>query len=227
MRTLVAIPCMDQVPAMFCKSVLGMRAVGETEYSFTLGSLIYDARNKLAEKAINEGFDRVLWLDSDMMFETDMMERLHARMDEGYEFVTGLYITRKRPYKPVIFKELAVHEVDGKFYPEAVTYSDYPYESFFEIAATGLGCTMVTVRLLKAIHEKMGLPFSPVMGFGEDLSFAMRCHEMGVRMYCDSSIKATHIGYCNVTEDTFFWEKSQMLGEQKNEGRQTGTGGSD
>lgn len=212
MKTLVAIPCMDQVPAMFCKSLLGMRAVGEVEYSFTLGSLIYDARNKLADKAINEGFDRVLWLDSDMMFDIDTQERLHKRLDEGRDFVTGLYITRKRPYKPVIFKELAVHEIDGKLYPEAVTYSDYPYESVFEIAATGLGCTMMTVDLLREVKNKLGLPFSPVMGFGEDLSFALRCQDIGKKLWCDSSVKAAHIGYVNVTEETFFWERSQALG---------------
>ena len=217
MKTLIAIPCMDQTLTMFTKSLLGMRAVGECEYSFVMGSLIYDARNKLAEKAINEGFERVLWLDSDMIFEPDTQERLHARLDEGYDFVTGLYITRKRPYKPTIFKELAVHEVDGKYYPEAVYYLDYPYESFFEIAGCGLGCCMMTVDLLKKIQEKVGLPFSPVLGFGEDLSFNLRCMDQGVKMYCDSSIKAAHIGYTNITEETYFWERSNQLGEKKNE----------
>lgn len=215
MKTLIAIPCMDQVPSMFCKSLLGMRSVGEAEYSFVLGTLIYDARNKLAEKAIKEGFDRVLWLDSDMTFDPDLQERMHKRLDEGYDYVTGLYITRKRPYKPTIYKELAIHDVDGALYPEAVCYIDYPYESFFEIAGSGLGCCMMSVKLIDKIYKKMGMPFSPVLGFGEDLSFNLRCRDVDAKMYCDSSIRATHIGYANVTEETFFWEKANSLGEIK------------
>ena len=217
MKTLIAIPCMDQVPAMFAKSLLGMRAVGECEYAFVMGSLIYDARNKLANKAIEEGFDRILWLDSDMIFEPDTQERLHARLDEGYDMVSGLYMTRKRPYKPTIFKELAMHELeDGKMMPEAVCYLDYPYDSVFEIAACGFGCCLMKVDLVKEIRDRTGLPFSPVLGFGEDLSFCIRCMDVNRKVYCDSSVKAAHIGYCTVTEETFFWEKSQQLGGDNN-----------
>ena len=86
MKTMIAVPCMDTVPTRFMTSLLAMRKVGEPcIHYFEMSSLIYDARNKIARAAIKEKCERVLWLDSDMEFEPDLMERLSARIDEGRE----------------------------------------------------------------------------------------------------------------------------------------------
>jgi hypothetical protein len=39
------------------------------------GTLIFDQRNKLAEAALNEGADYILWLDADMRFPKNTIER--------------------------------------------------------------------------------------------------------------------------------------------------------
>lgn len=203
MKTLIAIPCMDMVHTPFMRSVLGMRAVGQCEYTFTQSSLIYDARNIMAEKAVNEEFDRVLWLDSDMVFDNDLMERLSARLDEGYEFVTGLYFTRRDPVRPVLFKSTHVDLLeDGTRSPKADYYYDFPMDTIFEIAAVGFGAVMMTVDLIREIG-KMGLPFSPMMGFGEDLTFCRKVTGIGKKMWCDSSIKLGHIGYKQIDESLY------------------------
>ena len=75
MKTLIAIPCMDTVQTGFMLSLLQMRRVGEVGFSIISSSLIYDARNSIAKKAIEEGFDRMLWLDSDMTFEPPRSSR--------------------------------------------------------------------------------------------------------------------------------------------------------
>ena len=62
MRTLVAIPCMDMIPMKFMQSLLNLGFKGDCEIGLASGSLIYDARDQLAEKAVHEGFDRVLCL---------------------------------------------------------------------------------------------------------------------------------------------------------------------
>ena len=196
MRTLVAIPAMGTVVTPFVRSLVGMRTSGEVEYAFTDSSLVYDARNSLAMKAVNEGFDRVLWLDTDMQFDRDLFERLSAHLDNGLDFVTGLYFTRRPPeIHPVIYEALLVAEDDnGQKTPKAYCMNEYPKDSLFEVAATGFGVCMMTTKLLKEVGEKYGLPFSPVMGFGEDFSFCMRVTDMGGHIWCDSSIKAGHIG---------------------------------
>lgn len=205
MRTLIAIPCMDMVHTVFMRSMLTLNKVGEVQYCISCSSLIYDARNGLAKKAITEHFDRVLWLDSDMEFEPDLMERLSADMDEGREFVSGLYFKRKAPITPVIYRECGYYhsKEDDKVTPIAVSYDDYPRDSIFEVAAAGFGVVMVTTDLLTRVVEKFGAPFSPILGFGEDLSFCSRARDVGAQLWCDSRVKLGHVGQGTITEDIY------------------------
>lgn len=194
MKILVAIPCMDTVNTLFFTSVLQLQHVGQVEISVTTSSLIYDARNALGRKACEEGFDRVLWLDSDMTFHPDLMQQLSARLDEGYEMVSGLYFKRRQPVQPVIYKSCGSSEKDGIMLPFAESYDDYP-EGLFQIAACGFGGVMMETKLIREVAEKFGLPFSPILGFGEDLSFCCKVAKLGHKMYCDSSVKLGHVGY--------------------------------
>ncbi len=200
MKTMIAIPCMDMMHTRFVQSLIGMRVSGEIQYNFGMSSLVYDSRNKLSSMAIEGGFDRVLWLDSDMVFAPDLFERLNHQMDMGRRFITALCVKRKHPVQATIYKSVMMTEENGIRVPKAYTYTDYPKDSLFEVAASGFGCVMTDVQLLQDITDKFGLPFSPVLGFGEDLSFCQRAREIGAALYCDSSIKVGHIGYKEFTE---------------------------
>ena len=217
MKYLVAIPCMDMMHTQFVCSLLSMPMFEQTEIAFGANSLIYDTRNQFAEKAIKNGFDRVLWLDSDMTFPRDFGHRLAARLDEGYEFVTGLYMTRKDPIRPTVFKGF---DIDP---PKATFYDDYPRDSLFEIAGCGFGGVMMTVDLIKRVVDAFGMPFSPILGVGEDLSFCARVGNLGTKMYCDSSIKMGHVGFKEINEDTYlerikYEQEDQKQNEEHGEG---------
>lgn len=204
MKTLIAIPCMDTVPTAFLMALLSLEKSGDCDVSLSVSSLIYDARNQLAHKAVSEGYDRVLWLDSDMQFDRDLMTRLHAALDEGHDMVSALYFKRKDPIDPVICKAIWCTQAEnGATAPHAELYRDYPRDSVFEVAGCGFGGVMMKVELLKAVKEKFGLPFSPIMGFGEDLSFCVKARETGARLVCDSRIKMGHIGFTVFTEENY------------------------
>ena len=209
MKTLIALPCMDMVHTVFMKSLMGMNRVGQTGFAFSCSSLVYDARNTLAKQAVTEGYDRVLWLDSDMDFEPDLLEKLSSDMDEGRELVSGLSFKRKAPIKPVIYKSLGYYknEDESGVTPVAVSYEDYPKDSIFPIAACGFGGCLVSTDLIKRVGDKFGLPFSPIMGFGEDLSFCSRVTDLGVEMFCDSRVKMGHVGLGSITEEVYLQYK--------------------
>ena len=88
--------------------------------------------------------------------------------------------------------------------PIAIPYGDYPKDDIFKVAGAGFGGAMMTVDLIKRVGDKFGLPFSPIMGFGEDLSFCVRCSELGVELFCDSRVKMGHVGLGTITEETYF-----------------------
>ena len=132
MKTLIAIPCMDKVDTLFMASVLGMRRVGQIHYNIKKGSLIFDARNETAVDAITQGADRVLWIDSDMVFDSFVLyDLLEAKKD----IVSAVCFMRKDPYDPCIYSKLrmgATLEED-----QIEKYFDYP-EGVFEIEGCGL-----------------------------------------------------------------------------------------
>ena len=202
MRTLIAIPCMDMMHTPFVISLTGLQVKGEIKFAYSASSLVYDSRNGLARKAICERFDRVLWLDSDMRFSPDLFRKLSDDLDEGRDFVSGLYFTRKPPYKPVIFKKAGYEQINNGVKPIAEAYYEYPKDSVFEVEAAGFGGVMMNTSLLAEVEKNFGLQFSPIMGFGEDISFCLRVKELGKKMYCDSSVKMGHVGQFVYDEDS-------------------------
>ena len=196
MRTLIAIPCMDMVHTAFMSSLLMMNRVGDVNFSVSSSSLVYDARNNLSKQAVDGGFDRILWLDSDMKFDPDLFERLSADMDEGLDIVGGIYFSRKAPLVPVVYQKVGYYhnEEDDSVTPAALNYYEYPKDELFPCEGIGFGAVLVKTDLIKKVQDKHGLPFSPILGFGEDLSFCVRARDVGATIYCDSRVKVGHVG---------------------------------
>lgn len=204
MKYLIAVPSHDMVHARFTRSLMELDKPENTAFTMITNTLIYTARNLIAQNAVKYGFDRVMWFDSDMEFKPDTMVRLAEDMDKGYEFVSGLYFSRQEPIRPIIHKEVNWKvKDDGWIDSNAELYHDYPQRKLFEVAACGFGCCMTSVPLLKRMCEKYGSPFYPLMGMGEDTTFCFRVRQDGGKIYCDSSIQAGHIGQYVFDQDTY------------------------
>ena len=203
MKTLIRLPVGEKHEPCFQSSVLSMRTDGQIEFMQVEQTLIYEARNIIGKYAAENEFDRIFFLDCDIEFEPDVMKRLAAHMDKGLDMVTGLYVSRKTPIKATIFSEITYKELEdeeGAYLPVATYYEDYPKDQLFEIAGAGMGCCMITVDLIKRVQQRFGVPFSPLIGFGEDLSFCRRAKDLGAHIWCDSSIKLKHCGKYMYTE---------------------------
>ena len=184
-KILIAIPAMDMMQSWTARCLMNLRHVGECEAEWIIRMQVDMARNVLAQRAIERGFDRILWIDSDMTFEPDLMERLDADLDEGWDVVSGLYFKRTFPAEPVLYKAI------DPTVPKSDTYWDYPRDSIFPAAGFGFGGVMMRVDAIADMEEP---PFLPFANLSEDLSFCVRMAERGKRMACDSRIKLGHMG---------------------------------
>lgn len=199
MKTVIAIPSMDQVPVRFCQSLAMLQKVGEVAVGFQVGSLVYEARENLAKSAIEMGADYVLWLDSDMVFPPDIMRRLFESLQTGKgDIVSGLYFRRVSPYSPVLFCDLDMTE-DGCHWTE---FENIPDE-VFPLGGVGFGCVLMPTDALVSVMSKFGTAFTPINGVGEDLSFCWRARQCGYSIVCDPSIELGHVGNYVITRDFY------------------------
>ena len=225
-RTLIAVPCMNKVHTDFMKDFVMLKRVGDARFGVTKFSMLHDARNTLAANAIQHGYDRVLWIDSDMRFESDLMEKLAADMfttehaanmggtdvDDNdlvkfdRDYVAALAFKRVTPTEPVVYDSMSeLDDMPGMY--GVHVYRQYPPDQIFEVAATGFGCVMTSTRLLKAVWDKFGPPFSYVANLGEDMSFCWKVGQLGIPMWCDSRIKVGHIGEVVFNEEVYLKQK--------------------
>lgn len=192
MNVYVCIPCMDTVDTQFAQRLLSLRipAGNNWTYDFAGGSLVYDARNQLAKRAAESDADRILWIDTDMIVPENLPDLLED--DKEKDIVTGLYFTRRFPMRPVIYSDIYLerHE-DGTARPVAVETCP---EEMTRIAGAGFGCVSMKRDIMCRIIEKYPLPFSPLTGFGEDLSFFIRAQALNIETWCDPRISCGHAG---------------------------------
>lgn len=193
MKTLIAIPAMSWVYTDFMQSMLALQKP-DAQLIVQQNSLIYDARNNLAWAAISGGVDRVLWLDSDMKFEPDLLIRLNEEMDDnGLDCVSGFYTSRGDNPQPCIYRDIQWEVEDGIVKTHADPVTEHP-DGLFEVAGMGFGAVLIKVEMLKAVSDAFGPPFQPLPFLGEDLAFCWRAGRLGRRMWCNSRIQVGHIG---------------------------------
>lgn len=200
MKLLIGVPTLDYIHVEFVKCLTALlERLREDGITFDLdiesGTLVYTARERIANKAINEDYSHVLWLDSDMVFTPDLLDDL---MFSGKPFVTGIYHARRKGYASCLFKTIEVGNVER--------FETYPPETF-EIAGCGFGCVLIETDILRSVKFGVGTCFTPIVDYGEDLAFCRRCREMGHKIWCEPSVVCGHIGHITIyPEDYETWK---------------------
>lgn len=206
MKLLIAVPTMDFVPVQFLQSLTALeRKLKDDgvwfEECIISGTLVYMARDKLAGKAINDGFSHVLWLDSDMVFDENLLEDLQMCRKP---FVSCVYNGRRPGYQSCIFKSIDLNNVER--------YEVYPREPF-EIEGCGFGAVLIDVEILKAVMLNHKTCFTPLPQMGEDLAFCYRARKLGYKIYAEPNVQLGHVGHIVIyPEDREKWKDNVLLG---------------
>lgn len=213
MNVLIAVPSMDSVPAVFAQSLSMLRKVGDCAVAFQIGSLVYDSRNNLAKHALSMKADFVLWLDSDMMFEPDTLERMMAKMEErDLDILSGIYYRRRHPFSPVLLKKLSI---DENYFANYENYNSYPEDDIFEVEGIGFGCVLMRSDVLFDVAAQYKDWFSPLGRVGEDLSFCWRARQCGYKIFADPEIQLGHCGSQIITKGFYEAFMKQMKEKEK------------
>lgn len=156
------------------------------------------ARSSLASAALDDGFSETMWIDSDIVFDPDDVDKLRAHC---LPLTAGLYMRKKFATEPAC-----------KFLAEgSVTFG--AGGGLLEVRYAGMGFTHVR----REVYERMtGLPkcgggydptklvtpyFIPTLALdgdggwcylSEDYSFCHRAREVGFPVWADTTIRLGH-----------------------------------
>lgn len=130
-----------------------------------------------------EPFTHFLWLDSDHIFKPDLACQL-ARHD--LDAVSALYFHRKGAPTPVVFVK---NEKDPTGYKHFTLLEIPP--ALVEVDAFGFGSCLIKRDVFEKIPEPW---FTITWEAGEDIAFAKKAKEHGIKFHLDARYTVAHVG---------------------------------
>jgi hypothetical protein len=181
----------------------GLEALGVRVDRSKGSSAIDIARNIRATEAVVEGFDSILFIDSDMLFDpVDAITLLRS----PEPVIAGAYAAKKLGNGQL--------NVDFLGDAESIRFGDWAPNPY-PVRAVGAGFLRIKTAALKHVAKELNLPwcrmaerfawpfFQPMItggddgGYyylGEDYSFINRCRLAGLTPKVDTSFRLYHIG---------------------------------
>ena len=162
------------------------------------GTLIFDQRNKLAQAALDEKCDYVLWVDADMRFPKNTIERLIAA-DKDIIGVNAT--TRTVPVGPTAKRLQIDYEKKENHWYSIVSKGKTGLER-----VTAIGCGVMLVK--RKVFEQTPKPwfyFYEIPGgktLGEDVHFCIAAHDAGFETWVDHDL-SQEIGH--IGQYTYSW----------------------
>ena len=180
-------------------------------------SAIDQGRNQMATDALADGFHETMWIDADVGFDPDDVDKLRRR---NVPIVCGIYPQKGR-------RVLACHVLPGT---EKLIFGDEG--GLTELLYAGTGFLLVRREAYETIHHELQLPlcnerfggrpmvpyFQPmshpdstgpnVTGhwyLAEDFAFCERARQAGFNIYADTSVRLMHYGNYG-----YSWEDAGM-----------------
>lgn len=189
MKILLGMPCMRTIPYKTVGSLLNTLEKGRVEIVMIEGSLVYDSRDMIAHHAVDNGYDYVLYVDSDMVFNAD---NLNSLLKHNVGICSGLYVKRNGERENVAYSKIITRRRfpfrSPKLIPDGAT------TGFGEIRACGFGFCLIKTSVLKTMFKHYKSLFEPKWGVGEDVAFCIRARRCGYKTFIDRDVKLGHIG---------------------------------
>lgn len=198
-KILLAVPTSLFVENETVKSIFNLKV--PDGYSIHLeivqGYAVHQARNILANFAIEQQFDYIFWIDADIILPNDILDSL---VKDNKEIVSGYYIKKQENVEicelfginPADPEKKALSNILQKDLPKTV--------GVYGIEACGFGCTLIDMNVFKKYSEKypddafFDYIFKKNEMCSEDILFCKKCKEIGIQTFVDTRYRCGHIG---------------------------------
>lgn len=157
----IATPTKDQVGAGFAYDLVQMLKDSSAEFIVSKGTILPNQRTTLVKTAIKMGASHLLFIDSDMRFPPETVEKL---LIHNKSIVACNYVERGT----------------GK---ETVRYEES------KVVAIGFGVMLINLDVFRTIAEPwFATPYDGEKFVGEDIFFCRKVKEAGIEIFIDNEL---------------------------------------
>ena len=207
----VLVPYLTHIEAACERGLRDLEARGYDVRRFSSTAAIDRARGDAATAALAEGADELMWIDSDISFAADDVDRLRGH---GLPIVAGLYPKKGVQDFAVYFEpgttELVVGEGGGLrevryvgagfLHTRRQVYDDIQRRFGLPTCNTRFGMPSIPFFLPMVVVDEQG-PAGSYWYLGEDYAFCERARLSGHKIVIDTTIRLGHVG-----KYTYSWE---------------------
>lgn len=191
MNILIGIPTKETVEIETFISLANLDWDGHNvTYTHADGAGVYgiaQARNRLADKALEGGYDKLFMVDSDMIVPEDAIINL---LDPDVPIVTGCARYKNDSMRSPLFRFTTDRQGGDSW-----LWDEIP-DQRFDIKSGGVACAMIDVDLFRKIPRPWFVwqERGDKSYVGEDIYFYEQIIKMGCRPQADGRVKCGHIG---------------------------------
>lgn len=187
LKICLAIPCVGTIRIETAMSIVAIlnSTPHDIYFAYREGAYIEHNRTRLIQIAIEQKCDKLFFLDSDIIVEGDVINKLLAL---GKPFIGASYNMRSFP----LYSNVKVTDENGKF----IAVPNLPAEPF-KCAGVPTGAMLVDVAEVQKIpHPWFDLTYfeNGDLELGEDIYFCQKLIKHGYEIWCDPTIQIGHIG---------------------------------
>lgn len=184
-RILIGLPIYKTISGRTAFSLIEMLKATphETQVLFQDGVFVHQNQNIIAEYAVANGFDYVFFVEHDMIFEPETLNKLLA---DDKDIVCANYNFRSAPRCSMVFDKELKH----------IPFKDIPKETF-EAGAVPTGLTLIKTEVFKKLKKPYFFyEYSEEgeMKTSQDVYFSLKAREAGFSVWCNPNIETGHLG---------------------------------
>ncbi len=190
MKILLAIPASRYIETECIVSLFAMQKQPHEIEIFIPKNYAVDVnRNIIAKYAQENGFEAILWVDSDTILPKDTLTQF---VEHDKDIVAGVYSYKVLGNKEVVakrFQDETREEYDNLTIKEIKESS-----GLVEVDGVGFGCVLTKT----SVFDKVPFPwFIYTQDMGEDIFFCRKAQNEGYKLWLDTDVICGHIGTIN------------------------------
>lgn len=163
-----------------------VQANPDTQFFVSQGTLLCNQRTTLVREALQAGASHVLFIDSDMRFPKDTVERLLAHDKD----IIGANCIQRRTDV-----ELPTAQKEG-----GMLFSSRNMKGIDEMDYLGFGVTLIKRAVFEKVSEPwFATPYDGTKFVGEDIFFCTKAKEAGFRVWVDHDL-SQDVKHCGLKE---------------------------